>query len=99
MELMYNADSPSENKVCMLSDGWTSDDILQSMLIFQSFHILSLLVYQFLTYHCVLIIILSAMDTRSKKRNSCLHRSYILLCVWKVELTLEWSGHQVTIAF
>ena len=38
-ELMYNTDSPSENKVCMLSDGWTSDDILWSMLIFQSFHI------------------------------------------------------------
>ena len=55
---MYSADSPSENKVCVLSDGWTSDDILSSMLAFHSFHILSLLVYQFLIYHCVLKITL-----------------------------------------
>ena len=68
-------------------------------LFFSLFIFLSLLVYQLLIYHCVLKIILSAMDTRSKKRNSFVHRSYILLCVWKVELTLEWRGHQVTIAF
>lgn len=78
---MCNADSPSENKVCMLSDGWTSDDILSSMLTFHSFHILSFLVYQFLIYHCALKITPERCGCQIKEEQLPFSERAQLLCV------------------